>query len=355
MWKQWGVIGLGVLMSCVLGCGVDQDKEKEERNPEGTGGDSGVVVNVEFSGESDVSLVDYRVWRCGGEVIARGSGRLEAVGGLTDVLRAEIFIALGDGCYDLEMIPMRGEKLPSRECYLQVVRGIEVNKPGKGELNLSGQCNGRLNAVAALNRPPVIHEVEYRPSKFTFECEDVEICVTASDPDGDPLEFAFEQTGGQRLWLRPALSRVEVKGDRVTGCMRTSAVWNDDYEFRVRVYDQGVVNEEVVRMESLTGAASRSELTFPMYTNWDRELQCYDQEKDQYHRFKGVRKIERVPGCIPIWPFQYYCSEFHWDETERTCPNGEFLPEEVYPLCEEFPESYYYREPDPKGWLKEEG
>lgn len=310
---------------------------------------SGVSVDIILPDGEDPKGIETLLRRCDGTFLGSFYASLQSLPRSGDA--RQLRLPLEAGCYDIDWRPMKTKNRPSKSCYLQGLKGWKVESGVLKEFTLTAQCSGSLDQVVALNHPPVIEKVEYSPSKFVFECEDVEICVTAFDPNGDPLHFAFEQTGGQRLWLGPKLSSVEtLDQNRVRACMRTSSVWNDNYEFKVSVFDMGYRAGDALKMEEITGARSRAEMTFPLYTNWDIELHCYDQHQDTYHRFQGVREIQRVPGCIPIWPFQFYCSSFYWDDVDYTCPGGQFMPERVYPLCEDFPQNHYSPEPVPKGW-----
>lgn len=351
--------GLAAVATLILGLGVGcgQNSADDDEMPEVDDERTGITLGIDFRADADVTGFHFSIRECDeGPVVVDEVRSLEEMtlpNGIPEFERgpfdehsehqfADHFETLSAGCYDVSVQPVTETGEPSSECGSASANEVFVVDGMTTEIMLVSQCEGEAvgagDFVAALNHPPVIESVDYSPSKFVFECEEVEICVTAFDPNGDPMEFEFEQTAGDKLRFGPYISETTREGDRATTCLRAVPVFEDDYEFRVTVYDQLWDQGEMVRVEDYIGAESRTELTVPMYTNWDFELECYDPETDSFHPFEGVREIDRIDGCFPIWPEQFFCSEFHWDETDRTCPDGEFQPETVYPICEEHEE-----------------
>ncbi len=355
MYKRRGVvIGAAFLlaMGCGLatGCGEDgPDRDMPERQPQ----DTGLALAIDFQGDTDVGGFRFEVRECDGDLVKEETKSLEDlvipgmipefVDGPFDAdsrhLFADYFTTIEPGCYDVAVEPVTTSGAPSQDCSPAVATEVFVVNGKTTEILMISQCKGDetggLDVVAALNHPPSIKSIDYSPSKFVHECEIADVCVTAHTPNSDPLEFEFEQTAGQQLRFPLEVTDPVVEGDRVTSCMRAVPLWNDDYEFKVTVYDMFWQEGQKVRMDDALAEKSRAEMTFQLYSNWDIELECYDQEEDLFYRFDGVREIQRAEGCRPIWPYEFFCSEFHWDETERTCPGGWFQPETVYPLCED--------------------
>ena len=367
MWKTWGIVGSIAAMSWGLGCGMDAPDDDDSTQPVEQ---TGVKLIVDIQGGSDVRGFEFSVARCGAEeVMVREQLDLEdlMLPGMipefeegpfdsdSDHLFADYFKVVDPGCYDIQIRPLRDGGEPSEDCLANWATDVQVVESQTTEILLVSQCgvleSGAVDVVAAMNHPPLIQSTDYSPSKFSFECEEVEVCVTVSDPNNDPLEFVFEQTNGAKLWSGPELMSVQNDGDHITACMEAVGVYPNNYEFRVRVYDKIHQEGEEVRIEDYLGQKSRAELTFPMYTNWDIEVHCYEPETETYHRFEGVREIQRAPGCIPIWPFQFYCSDMWSGDTDETCPGGEFAPETVYPSCDGFDVGPAVDEP----WKSSEG
>ncbi len=261
-------------------------------------------------------------------------------------LFSDYFVVLDAGCYHIAATPVDENGTSCTECSQAFARNVQVYDGLTTEILLISQCNGpergALDVVGALNHPPVVEGLTYAPSKFVYECEETIICATASDPDNDPIEFVWKKTGGKKLHggIDNAIidryfvkSRTEENG-HVTECLHIAPLWNGDYQFEVSVYDQfHLDNGDLVRAEDFVGKDSHAKLAFPLYANWDIEMQCYDAESKQFHHLPGVREINRIQGCYPIWPSQFFCSAYYWDETDVTCPGGVFSPETVYPAC----------------------
>lgn len=387
MWKRWGGIGAILLVSLAVGCA---DETKRSTTSEPSPQETGIFVTISFDGASSIGGFGFSVDNCQGQPVLEASLRqdqLQALqeleglsGSIYDGERAERFADLSarlePGCYNLEVSPLNGDGRPLPRCQVGSARELKVVKGERTEVFLAASCeeggrgpyrwrpelpgkqgpgdgrsggdgaSGGLETRTRLNSPPRIESVYFSPSKFVFDCEIAHICVQASDPDGDDLEFVFEKLAGSRLWEGPDLVQVERNGDSITACMEAVAVWEDGYEFKVSVYDLIKVDGEERRLEELTGHPSRAEMTFPLYVNYDIELHCYDPDTQTYHAYEGVRHVERLHGCVTLWPFQYFCSDYWWEDLEMTCPEGEFKPETVYPLCEEHEKN----NPVPQPW-----
>lgn len=359
MCKRWGVVAAVSLLVAAVGCGQTGDDD----GPPAESEETGIAIAVDFQESSDVAGFDFTILDCEDQdVISQQTKALDEVvipGEIPEFVDepfdensdhqfADHFEQLEAGCYDLEVQPVDDAGEPSADCMSERATEVFVVDGKTTEILMVSQCHGEKrgasDVVAALNHAPTIESVDYQPSKFVHECEKVDVCVTAYDPDGDAMEFEFEQTKGQQLRFDLEVTEPEVDGNRATSCMRAVPLWNDDYEFEVTVWDLVVEDGEQVRAEEAFGEESRASRSYPLYSNWDIELECYDRETGLFHKFKGVRDVDRAEGCIPIWPEEFYCSDYHWDELDRTCPDGEFKPETVYPLCENIDDSMYETE-----------
>jgi hypothetical protein len=76
---------------------------------------------------------------------------------------------------------------------------------------LISQCsnpgNGAVDVVVALNDAPLINQLTLAPSKFISVCESVTVTAVASDPNADPLSYAWSITSG------PAGGRLRTAGE----------------------------------------------------------------------------------------------------------------------------------------------
>lgn len=115
-------------------------------------------------------------------------------------------VAPGD--YRVCATPLRGDASPSDEC-AQASDVATVVAEQAAQATLVSQCRGDatggLDVAVALNDPPRITAVVATPSAFITVCESANIAVTAEDPNGDTLTYAWSVVSGpEGSSLRPA-------------------------------------------------------------------------------------------------------------------------------------------------------
>jgi hypothetical protein len=124
-----------------------------------------------------------------GSVLPPGAGAHPGADGL---------FVLPPGNYRVCATPM-GAGGPSLEC-ASTEGTASVFSESTIEIALVSQCsgdaNGGLDVVVALNDPPKITDLDITPSKFITQCETATITTTAVDPDGDALSYAWEIVAG---------------------------------------------------------------------------------------------------------------------------------------------------------------
>src|SRR5262249_26895616 len=86
------------------------------------------------------------------------------------------------------------------------------------EVLLVSQCkgdpNGGLDARTALNDPPQIDRIKIDPSKFVPNCEGATLRVSASDPNGDAIDYTWAIISGPAgATLAPSGSSAKFHGD----------------------------------------------------------------------------------------------------------------------------------------------
>jgi hypothetical protein len=185
---------------------------------------------------------------------------------------------LDAGCYDVTAQPLDDSGDPSDDCFAAHKRGIEVHDGKTTEVLLISQCQGPARGMAdiigTINHPPRIDDFTYEPSKFVSTCWGVEFCVTASDPDNDPLEFEWEQLGGPTPTAGPAVSSTTMNPDgSVTQCGTIQPSDKGTYDLKVTVYDLGYDESgDPTRIEELLEAQdsrddydSRDDHEFPVH------------------------------------------------------------------------------------------
>ncbi|MFU8803878.1 MAG: hypothetical protein ACNA8W_08735 [Bradymonadaceae bacterium] len=354
MMKRYGLaIGLAGLIG-LGGCGLSTTDSEPGTSEEETSS-TGLALSVDYLGGSDVAGFHYLVKTCGGKVVMVDKRKdledlilpgmipafeNEPFDAHSKHLFSDHFMVLPAGCYDVKVQPMTKNHEKSGDCSAAKAFGVEVLDGLTTEILLVSQCKGAerggLDVIAALNHPPVLKTVKHDPSKFVFECEETVVCATAYDPDNDLLEFDWKRMDDDYIHAFEVLEPRITQGKYVTECIRFVALWPGSYDIKVTVYDLFYDKDadDYVRAEDYLEKDSHASLIFPIHTNWDIEQECYDPETKTFHRFEGVREIERAPGCYPIRPSQFYCSEYYMGDTEPTCPGGEFAPETVYPICD---------------------
>ncbi len=114
---------------------------------------------------------------------------------------ADAYFTLEAGCYNVKTIPLKKEKSRNDKCQKARASSVEVEDGTTEEILLINQCEGKkrggLDVISAINHPPHIKKLKYRPSKF-LQCKDRgAICYTAKDPDGDPMRSKVKFVGSE--------------------------------------------------------------------------------------------------------------------------------------------------------------
>jgi len=153
---------------------------------------------------------------------------------------ADHFEVVPAGCYNINATPLTEEGDKSADCASARAQGIQVIDGDTTEVFLISQCKGTavgaVDTTVALNQPPTIEQITYNPSKFiTLGDRDV-VCVTASDPNGDPVEVGWDQVGDQ-ICDTPLVISSQKDGDSTTECVQLNPMEAGGYWFEVKIYD----------------------------------------------------------------------------------------------------------------------
>jgi hypothetical protein len=186
---------------------------------------------------------------------------------------ADHFELLPAGCYDVAATPLTVDAAQSADCGAARRNGVQVRDGETTEIFLLSQCKGpevgALDAVMAFNQPPQLVNLTYSPSKFIAAGESTTVCVTAADPNGDPLEFEWNQLAGG-VDGESILSTQESQ-DASSQCVEIAPTQAGDFLFEVRIYDLlrddagAQVRIERALAENGSPNLSNDSLRFPVY------------------------------------------------------------------------------------------
>ena len=209
------------------------------------------------------------------------------------------FSVVKDCDYDVLTQPLRSiePELNSQDCApaRRTVQQEQINGKDNSyfELYTLVQCEGEpargIDVGATVNHPPDIKDLSFSNSKFVASCQDKrEVCVQASDPDSDRLEFEWTAerdpigVGAEQVLdpqnigsIKPIVTTQKVPGtDRWESCARLATNRQGSYAFRVKAFDLGKGGqrlEEVAQSQQLPGdnVTSRDTQNFPIYSGLD--------------------------------------------------------------------------------------
>jgi hypothetical protein len=169
---------------------------------------------------------------------------------------------------------------PVASCFRAIKREIEVVDGLTTEVLLVLQCDGGdptggLDIIGVLNHAPAITDIVFEPSKFLLRCEEGQVCVTAKDSDGDPLEFLWTVEPQPPDGLNTMEPTVNEDGS-VTQCAKAVFDTEGSYAFSVIVFDlvhspEGLITAEAWYNTQTTDPPlqSRDSLAFPMHVGSD--------------------------------------------------------------------------------------
>jgi len=111
---------------------------------------------------------------------------------------SDVLFVLEPGDYRICAQPLKADSTPSVECGLAQATA-KVFPRVTTEVTLVSQCQGDakggLGITTILNGPPHIDDLIIEPS-FLTSCDEAKLTVTASDPNGDAISYAWELTLG---------------------------------------------------------------------------------------------------------------------------------------------------------------
>ena len=246
--------------ACLLvGCLGTQEKSVEEGAHTGETG-LAIAAAANTGGETDVAKMQYSINRIAcaeGQDIKPLSRtitvKLESMmlpGGIPAFENGPLdkssahpfsdhFEVVPAGCYNIDATPLTKDGEKSEDCAPAWAKGIWVLDGETTEVVLISQCRGAavgaVDTIVALNQPPALEQVSYHPSKFISVGDTDTICVTASDPNGDPVEFTWTNVGP--VCDNPIVVASDQGGKSATQCVALNATMAGAFMFEVQIYD----------------------------------------------------------------------------------------------------------------------
>lgn len=273
--KQWVSACIFAGLGLGLGaCGVVGDADE----PQGMAQTAGMALNIDVLGGSDVAgfrlqaiPVDCATGMETGAPAFSADESLQEVNlpGDNSTFKnrpydrdsshhfADHFFTVAPGCYNLVGTPLSSDGQPSEDCATATLYNQVVQDNAFNEFHLISQCRGEartaLDVLGSLNHPP---EISLEIDKFMCAGAGVVACATASDPDGDPLEFEWQ--GLDQACFRPDV--ISHTRDRATGTVTECVLIPSDaarsLPYRVTVKDLAWANSCMTPIEDILPAQS---------------------------------------------------------------------------------------------------
>ena len=235
---------------------------------------------------------------------------------------ADLFLPVDAGCYEVRVTPMRKtedlkSKVRAEEC-LPVEKRVQVEMGKVTEHVLISQCLGpedglgAMDIVAALNGPPEMKDIKIKPQKFKKcpkRARDVmKFCVEATDPEKDPMNFAWRAKDGVTPLVNvPGIRSVttKVKEER-PGFKRECAKIEFDRPAVNRAYKAKVIVFDKVwdKVDDGEGNLVYQKVSFE---DWYADRDITDEHFDTIESRATQELKFYVSGCkktdIPSYPF----------------------------------------------------
>lgn len=252
---------------------------------------------------------------------------------------ADLFSTVPPGCYEISLFPLDSEGDIVEECSSAHLPSVEVFEGETTEVLAISQCDGEpiggLDVIAAVNHPPQIEDFWFEPSKFVLTCEAAVLCVAASDPDGDELEFVWTAHADPLPDVGPHTIRHDTEDGLTTHCVELANGLPSSISLTVTIFDRVAAAFGGGRIEDLLaeqgGGTSRDALTVPLHTGTDFTMWCVEGD-GSLGRPAGMRHVDKHPSCSDASLSEHFCDPGS-PAADEQCPGGEFDPTTVFDPC----------------------
>ena len=189
---------------------------------------------------------------------------------------ADKLVELEPGCYDISLNPLAAGGGPSSKCAQAKASHVQIFPEATTEIVLVSQCQnpaeGAGDFATALNEPPSLSDLAN--PRFVDRCQPARVCITASDPDQDPIEFVWSASANSNAHLATPVvnSTTTLSPGVIQQCVSVVAEAVGTYQLTVSAYDEALRAGVPTRIEDLlqaagTPAPSHSSVTFSFVAN----------------------------------------------------------------------------------------
>lgn len=185
---------------------------------------------------------------------------------------------LRPGCFDVIATPVDASGALDARCKPAQRSNVVVELGKTREIVLINQCellgNGGLDSIVVRNHPPTVEGVSFETTKFGECDQDMVVCATATDVDGDPMRFQWQQLPGAVPSLGSGTTVLQsvspIPGTRKE-CVLYRPTALGRYDIKVEVFDLARVDGQLREFSEITeeGHISKGELDFFFYSTPD--------------------------------------------------------------------------------------
>jgi hypothetical protein len=181
------------------------------------------------------------------------------------------------GCYEVRIRPLDKDGEPANDCEPNHRERVAITGGETTDVLVESPCHGAgsrgLDVINATNHPPELQNLEFQ--RYVSTCPARErVCATASDADGDPIDFQWEATqSGDRTGAIEEATTEQLDNGDWQSCADVEVDREGEYQFRVRAFDlaaNGMLMEEVLTDQEAPRddrpTRSRATFEFPIYS-----------------------------------------------------------------------------------------
>ncbi len=303
---------------------------------------TGISLTSDTLGDTDVARMQFRVSGVNCNTANETGFQERQTRNLADMM-------LPGGIERFRDTSVGGDGQPTQDCQSAHRDRVAVEDGQTTEILLVNQCQGAerggLDVVSSTNHAPALENLEYQ--RFLSSCPaETQVCATASDADGDALEFSGSEVGddnddGAGITIA---STNRLDNGNFESCADVSVNPQGTFQFRVDVFDldgDGNRMQDIISQQEGGQVQSSTSLQFPVHSG----VTC-EPEPDVQGRnvtilmaLTGAEEGADFPWLIEN-AVQWVSPADNPDESRIAVVSddntqGEFMPEDLNFLVEE--------------------